>query len=254
MRVAALALAAVALAGCGSTVRPVARKVPAAHAVLAAKHQRCAASRTVRLRTAALAFGGVAIHGATAYRQPGRTPFARFGPRNVNGAQTVLGVLSVLTDGACRATWYHVQLPLKPNGSTGYVRASALSLATVHTRIVVDLSERKLELYRSGRPVLRATVAVGSLATPTPTGSFYVNQRLIPENASGPYGPGAVGVSAFSEVLTGWAQGGPVAIHGTDAPWSIGRPVSNGCIRLPNATLRRVFAAAAAGTPVTIRP
>ena len=64
----------------------------------------------------------------------------------------------------------------------------------------------------------------------------------------------AIGVSAFSNVLTGWAQGGPVAIHGTNEPWSIGHAVSNGCIRLPNATLKRVFRETLAGTPVIIHP
>jgi len=54
-------------------------------------------------------------------------------------------------------------------------------------------------------------------------------------------------------VLTGWAQGGPVAIHGTNEPWSIGRAVSNGCIRLPNATLERIYPWAPAGTPVIVR-
>jgi lipoprotein-anchoring transpeptidase ErfK/SrfK len=55
------------------------------------------------------------------------------------------------------------------------------------------------------------------------------------------------------QVLTGGAQGGPVAIHGTNAPWSIGEAVSNGCIRVANADLRRLSAAAVAGTPVVIR-
>jgi lipoprotein-anchoring transpeptidase ErfK/SrfK len=54
-------------------------------------------------------------------------------------------------------------------------------------------------------------------------------------------------------VLTHWAQGGPVAIHGTNEPWSIGHAVSNGCIRLPNATLSKLFARTPAGTPVVIR-
>jgi lipoprotein-anchoring transpeptidase ErfK/SrfK len=75
----------------------------------------------------------------------------------------------------------------------------------------------------------------------------------MPEDAGGPYGPGAIGISAFSPVLTGWAQGGPIAIHGTNEPWSIGHAVSNGCIRLPNPVLRRLFKQALAGTPVLIR-
>jgi lipoprotein-anchoring transpeptidase ErfK/SrfK len=124
----------------------------------------------------------------------------------------------------------------------------------VRTRIEVDVSARRLSFFRRGRLVLRAHVAVGSGATPTPYGRFYVNQRLIPSNPNGPYGPGAIGISAFSNVLTGWAQGGPVAIHGTNEPWSIGHAVSNGCIRLPNSVLRRLFRATPAGTPVVVHP
>jgi lipoprotein-anchoring transpeptidase ErfK/SrfK len=59
-------------------------------------------------------------------------------------------------------------------------------------------------------------------------------------------------VSAFSNVLTGWAQGGPIGIHGTDEPSSIGHFDSNGCIRVPNWVARRLFKLALAGTPVVI--
>ena len=165
----------------------------------------------------------------------------------------VFGVRGALLSRRCEPTWYRVQLPLRPNGVTGFVRAARVRVGTVHTRIVVDVSARRLTLYRSGRRVLSTPVAVGSSATPTPTGSYYVNQRLIPADAAGPYGPAALGISAFSNVLTGWTQGGPVAIHGTNEPWSIGRAVSNGCIRVRNPVLRRLFAAANAGTPVLIR-
>src|SRR5919206_478611 len=108
-------------------------------------------------------------------------------------------------------------------------------------------------LFRMGVVTLCAVAAVGSSATPTPLGRYYVNQRLVPEDPSGPYGPGAVGISAFSPVLTGWTQGGPIAIHGTNEPWSIGRSVSNGCIRLPNTTLNALFRVVPPGTPVIIR-
>jgi lipoprotein-anchoring transpeptidase ErfK/SrfK len=144
-------------------------------------------------------------------------------------------------------------VPLRPNGVTGWVRAPAVAIASVPTRVLVDLSARRLTLFRDGRPMLSTTVGVGSRSTPTPTGRYYVNQRLIPENSNGPFGPGAVGISAFSNVLTGWTQGGPIAIHGTDEPSSIGRAVSNGCIRVENATMRRVFAVAVVGTPVVVR-
>ena len=171
----------------------------------------------------------------------------------MNGFPTVFGVVAAVVDATCRRRWYRVQLPLRPNGSTGFVRARDVQVARVRTRIVVDVSDRRVTLYRNGRRVLSSAAAVGSRATPTPTGSFYVNQRLVPRDPRGPFGPGAVGISAFSNVLTGWAQGGPIAIHGTNQPWSIGRAVSNGCIRLPNAVLRRLFRMTLAGTPVLIR-
>jgi lipoprotein-anchoring transpeptidase ErfK/SrfK len=188
-----------------------------------------------------------------AYRRPGGKPFADFGRLNVNGVPTVFGVLGKVVDARCRARWYRVQLPLRPNGRTGFVRATDVQLAAVRTRIHVDLSERRVTLFRDGKRVLHAVAAVGSPATPTPTGRFYVNQRLVPEDASGPFGPAAVGISAFSEVLTGWTQGGPIALHGTNQPASIGRAVSNGCLRLENGVIERIFDAALAGTPVVIR-
>ena len=194
----------------------------------------------------------VVLKRATAYRHPGGKPFASFGRLNQNDFPTVFRVVSAIRRSDCTPAWYRVQLPIKPNGVEGYVRARAVRLASVRTRIVVQVSKRRLTLFRRGRPVLRTTVAVGSKATPTPTGSYYVNQRLVPTDPSGPYGPGAIGISAFSNVLTGWTQGGPIAIHGTNEPWSIGHPVSNGCIRVRNPVLRRLFADTPAGTPVVV--
>lgn len=251
MRRLALVALALAAAGCGTTREP--RHVNVKH-VLAAHMRRCTAGALHRLGTEAKAYVGVAAHGAAARRTPGGAVVARFGSRNENGYPTLFGILGAVVRADCKPVWYRVQIPVKPNGSTAFVRAAALDVQTVATRIEVDESRRNLTLFRAGKPVLAATVAIGSPATPTPIGRFYVNQRLIPADTSGPYGPGAVGISAFSNVLTGWAQGGPVAIHGTNEPWSIGHAVSNGCIRLPNATLERLFRLAVAGTPVIIHP
>ncbi|HET7045532.1 MAG TPA: L,D-transpeptidase [Gaiellaceae bacterium] len=266
----ALALAALPLlaAGCGAartaappptattTATTHEAKPPAARAprrgVKAAHAVRCAPG-TRHLGSARLAYAAVVPEHATAYRAPGGRPFAEFDAENVNDYPTVLGVRARRVEGDCSVRWYRVQLPIRPNGVTGWVRARDVVVQPVRTRIVVDLSQRRLTLYRGGKRVLSSPVAIGSRATPTPTGSYYVNQRLVPDDVNGPFGPAALGVSAYSDVLTGWAQGGPIGIHGTNEPWSIGRDVSNGCIRLPNATLRRLFRLAFAGTPVLIR-
>jgi lipoprotein-anchoring transpeptidase ErfK/SrfK len=205
------------------------------------------------LGSARVAYAGWATHGAAAFVRPSGAVVARFAAHNANDYPTLFGVVGVAAGRACDGRWYRVELPLRPNGRTAWVRASALELEPVRTRIVVDLSARRLWLYRSGRLVLRAPVGIGSPATPTPTGRFYVNQRLVPADRTGPFGPAALGLSAFSPVLTWWPQGGPIAIHGTDEPASIGRARSNGCIRVRNATLERVFAAVGAGTPVVVR-
>jgi lipoprotein-anchoring transpeptidase ErfK/SrfK len=219
-------------------------------AVVRAQHCK---ARTTPVGSSKVAVAAVVRTHATAYRRPGQRPFASFGRLNQNDYPTVFRVLAAVRRRNCRPAWYRVQLPVKPNGVEGFVRASAVRVGSIRTRIVVDVSRRRLVLFRRGRAVLRTTVAVGSSATPTPTGSYYVNQRLVPTDPSGPYGPGAIGISAFSEVLTGWAQGGPIAIHGTNEPWSIGHSISNGCIRVRNPVLRRLFAATPAGTPVEIR-
>jgi lipoprotein-anchoring transpeptidase ErfK/SrfK len=244
-----LALLVLVLAGCGAQ-----KKSPDMARVLGAQATRCTDGELLPLGSKRVAYAASAPRGAVAFTKPGGKLAARFGPKNINDYPTVFGIVGAVVRADCTPRWYRVQLPQKPNGVTAYVRPKALRVETVPTRIVVDVSERRLTLFRSAKPTLVATVAVGSPSTPTPTGRFYVNQRLIPTDKGGPFGPGAIGISAFSNVLTGWAQGGPVAIHGTNEPWSIGHAVSNGCIRLPNATLVKVFRVAYAGTPVIIRP
>ena len=233
-----------AAAGCGGSRQG---------GVLGAHMTRSCASGFHAVGSTRLAWAAVVRRPTHAYRSPGRHSFARFDRLNANGVPMVFSVVGRI-DGACATRWYRVELPVRPNGVVGWVRAADVTLEPVDTRILVDVSARRVVLYRRGREVLRTTAAVGAPATPTPTGRFYVNQRLIPRDPSGPFGPGAIGISAFSDVLTGWTQGGPIAIHGTNEPWSIGRNVSNGCIRVRNPVLRRLFDATSAGTPVEIRP
>jgi lipoprotein-anchoring transpeptidase ErfK/SrfK len=187
-----------------------------------------------------------------AHRNPGGRAFARFGNLNVNGVPTVFAALEAVIGARCKAAWYRVLLPVKPNGVTGYVRARDVNLRAVRSRIVVDLSARRVALYDRGRLALKTTAAIGAPATPTPTGRFYVNQRFRTD-VNGPFGWAAIGISAFSEVLTGWVQGGPVAIHGTNRPSLLGLRISNGCIRVSNAAVRTLWRLAPTGTPVLIR-
>jgi lipoprotein-anchoring transpeptidase ErfK/SrfK len=205
----------------------------------------------------ALAGGGLAygayVNGRVVARQaPDGRALRSFGRLNRNGARTVFGALSVIVDGSCTPKAYRVQLPMRPNGASGVVPIRAVTLHPVRARIEIDLSTRRLLLFRDGEQVLSTTAGIGASGTPTPTGSYYVNQRLRPDEPAGPFGPGAIGISAFSPTLTDWAQGGPVAIHGTNDPTSVGRSISHGCIRVQNPVLRRLYRVALPGTPVVI--
>jgi lipoprotein-anchoring transpeptidase ErfK/SrfK len=236
------------LGGCGGG-----EKRPDAAADNAPKARSCAPGSIQRLGSPRLAYAAIVRSRATVSRSPGTRAFATFHRLNVNRVPTIFSIRGAVLDVMCKPSSYLVQIPKRPNGLTAWVPAGQVDVEKVSTRIVVDLSERRVRLYKGGKPVLSSKAAIGAPATPTPTGRFYVNQRLIPTDKSGPFGPGAVGVSAFSDVLTGWTQGGPIAIHGTNAPWSIGNAVSNGCIRIPNAVLTKLFDQALTGTPVLIR-
>ena len=148
------------------------------------------------------------------------------------------------------ATWLHVRVPMRPNGRTGWVRASALGpLHVVRTRLVVDRGALRAKLYRRGRVVWTSVIGVGAAGTPTPGGRFYIRERL--RGFGGVYGPWAFGTSAYS-TLSDWPGGGVVGIHGTDRPDLLPGRVSHGCVRVPNARISRLARIMPIGTPVHI--
>jgi len=184
----------------------------------------------------------------------GRSPVVdRLGRLDANGFREVLGVIGIHSGAQCAPDWYHVELSVVPNGMTGWVRVSAVQTHRVSSRIVVDLSQRRLRLYRFGRLAFETPVGVGASATPTPLGRFFVNERYVLPDARGPFGPDALGISAHSKALQHvWVEDGPIGIHGTNEPWSIGQAASHGCIRVANDVMRRLFPLAPAGTPVIV--
>jgi lipoprotein-anchoring transpeptidase ErfK/SrfK len=146
-----------------------------------------------------------------------------------------------------------VLVPERPNGSTGWVRAADVEVEHVDHEIRIDLAARTLRWTEQGNVVLEAPIAVGSKDYPTPTGRFFVTDLLDTGESGGAYGPFALGLSAHSDVLTEFGGGdGQVGIHGTNDPSSIGRPVSHGCIRVPNDVITRLATTVPVGTQVTI--
>jgi lipoprotein-anchoring transpeptidase ErfK/SrfK len=179
-------------------------------------------------------------------------PIRRLANPDENGTPLVFLVDGTDVGGA----WLPVLLPVRPNGSTGWVRARDVEVAPTSYRIEVELAAHHLTVWRDREVVLESPIGVGRDNTPTPGGRYYVKELIQPPTPDTVYGPYVFGLSGYSEVVTSFA-GDPdatIAIHGNNDPTSIGRNVSHGCIRLPNDVVTRMTELIPLGTPVEIRP
>lgn len=152
---------------------------------------------------------------------------------------TAKHILAVLALAAALPCW--AQNPAPGNG-------------TERDRVVlVSLVDRKLAVMDHGVVIATFQVAVGAEISPSPTGEFRVVSRVsnptyyhpgnvIPSGKDNPVGTRWVGLS-----LKGYG------IHGTNAPRSIGRAASHGCIRLRNRDIERLFTMLRIGDAVQIR-
>jgi lipoprotein-anchoring transpeptidase ErfK/SrfK len=148
--------------------------------------------------------------------------------------------------------WLRVQLPTRPNGSQGWVRARDVAVSTIDDAVDIDLRARRLVWTHAGSVRLDVTTGIGAPGTPTPTGNFFVTD-VLPSDPSGSYGAWVVALDAHSDAFTTFEGGDPrIAIHGTNAPGTIGAAASNGCLHVDPASLASLAAALPAGTPVTI--
>jgi len=170
-----------------------------------------------------------------------RAHVARVGTRTQDGTDEVLLILARARDADGRA-WLKVRLPVRPNGSVGWIPRS----------VVGEIRRVTSWLRIDGKVILRARIGIGRRQWPTPRGEFYVRSRLSGRRLGAIYGPLASGTSATSDVLTDWPGGGVVGIHGTNEPGLIPGRISHGCIRLRNRDIVRLGRRLQIGTPITI--
>lgn len=184
------------------------------------------------------------------HRRPGSSRSTRLVARRLEGRRLPLVMLVERR----RGRWLRVKLPVRPNGSSGWIRARDVRLRANPYRVRVLLTKKRLEVWRGKRLLGSPRIGVGQAVSPTPTGRYFITDLVKPPDPSGMYGPYAFGLSAFSPVYTDFRGGpGQIGIHGTDAPEALGSEVSAGCIRLGNRTITRLAALLPLGTPVSIR-
>jgi lipoprotein-anchoring transpeptidase ErfK/SrfK len=172
--------------------------------------------------------------------------------RPITGERTTLPVTGSLT-GADGVRWLQVMLPGRPNSSTGWIAQQGTREIVTGWQIVVNLAARRVSAYRDGRVVRAFPAVVGKSSTPTPTGTFFVEETLKMSGGEAG-GPFALALSARSNALQEF-EGGPgqIAIHGRDnLGGALGSAVSHGCVRLSTASIDWLASRIGPGIPVTI--
>ena len=119
--------------------------------------------------------------------------------------------------------------------------------------VLVSIPDRKLAVLEGSNVIATFPVAVGAVKSPSPTGEFQIVVRVanptyyhsgtvIPSGADNPVGTRWVGLDRKG-----------YGIHGTNAPRSIGRAASHGCIRLRNHDMEKLYTMLRVGDTVQIR-
>jgi hypothetical protein len=140
-----------------------------------------------------------------------------------------------------------------------HVPVANSDVVAVPPELVVDLSDRRVYIYRSHHLEKSYPVAIGKADWETPIGVFQVMDKqqnptwqnpitgkIIPPGPTNPLGVAWIGF---------WVDGGhQIGFHGTPEEASIGEAISHGCVRMRNKDILELFNEVQEGWTVTIRP
>lgn len=164
------------------------------------------------------------------------------------GQPVVAWVLETTPDGR----YGLVPVPYAERTVTGWLRLRGLETSSTRVSVVADLSEHRIEVRRGRDVLFRAPAATGAPDSPTPPGRYFVTDR-VPFPSGGVLGSFAFGISGIqTDLPPGWSGGDQLAIHGTNAPATIGTSSSAGCLRVSERVLDRLRPLLRPGTPVVI--
>ena len=175
-------------------------------------------------------------------RKPLHTPFGIVAPHSQFGQPVWVPVVHR------RADRGRLLVPLGSRGRLVAEDLKSFRLQWRKVRVVVDLSADRMVVRDGRRKLGTFPVGKGSPSTPTPTGRFFVTDRLRFGQGS-PYAPFAVGLSAHvSQLPASWMGGDQVAIH-----FGAMGAVSHGCIHAQLDAIRMLERRAALGSLVVIK-
>jgi len=149
--------------------------------------------------------------------------------------------------------------PIEKPGSSLTLKKTSSVNPTHKTRLLIDLSQRRVYLYRDDKEKQSYPIAIGKPGWETPTGSFKVMQmtrdpywrhpltrEVVPPGKDNPLGKRWIGF---------WTDGkDAIGFHGTNEENLIGQAVSHGCVRMHNKDAIALFDQVSVGTPVIVQP
>ena len=156
--------------------------------------------------------------------------------------RNIRSLIAVALVATAEALCQEKQADTRPNAEDG----------PTERRVVVSIPDRKLALIENGRVVKIYPTAVGAAASPTPSGTYKIAQRVANPTWYGP--DKVVGPGKDNPVGTRWlglSRKG-YGIHGTNNPRSIGKRASHGCVRMRNSDVEDLFTRVAVGDVVEL--
>ncbi|MBF2009166.1 L,D-transpeptidase [Chlorogloeopsis fritschii PCC 9212] len=163
---------------------------------------------------------------------------------------------SLIQDGTDKSNASHPIKSLLAKVSTP--KAPLFPASAPQTKVVVDLSDRRVYVYRLGQVIASYPTGIGKKGWETPTGTFEISQKrlnpawrhpitgkVFPAGADSPLGDRWIGF---------WSDGrNQIGFHGTPDDELVGSAVSHGCLRMRNPDVRLLYKQVDLGTPVEVR-
>jgi lipoprotein-anchoring transpeptidase ErfK/SrfK len=249
----AAALAALLVAGCGGGGGGSERASVTTRAVAPAT----TSAPTTALPAGVSLIAQVHVPQAGVYDDPSSPqPKMTFGPTwNLDDDPSKPTVPEVFLVQEQRPGWVKVLLPVRPNGSSGWMHSEDVQVSQDPYHIQVDVAAHQITVFDGTQVVYQGPVAVGAPATPTPPGLYYTRVLLQTPDPNSVYGPFAYGLSAHSDALTTFEGGdAEIGIHGNNDASALGKSVSHGCVRMDNVEITELAKILPLGTPVQINP
>jgi lipoprotein-anchoring transpeptidase ErfK/SrfK len=126
------------------------------------------------------------------------------------------------------------------------------------TRLEVDLTDRRVYVYRNDQVIASYPIGVGKKGWETPTGSFQVLSKITNPIWRHPitgqtFGPGHDSPLG-DRWISFWSDGrNQIGFHGTPEVELVGSAISHGCLRMRNPDIRMLYKQVQMGTPVVVR-